>query len=80
MAKAQKYTVLVGCNYPPDNTRAEAGDVIEVPGLVAAELLQLGAVEPVVDTVARERAAQRALLGVQEAVAADERTEAGEQL
>lgn len=41
-----KLTVLVGCNYPPDDTRAEAGDVIEVDDKIAKELLAMDAAEP----------------------------------
>jgi hypothetical protein len=38
--------VLVGCNYPPDNTRAEPGDLIEVDAKVGAALVAAGAGEP----------------------------------
>ena len=50
MAKDVKpvYRVLVGCNFPPNDTRAEPGDVLsELPKPVAEELLAAGAIEPV---------------------------------
>jgi len=41
-----KFKVVVGCNYPPEDTRSEPGDVIEVDDKVGKALLSLGAVEP----------------------------------
>ena len=38
--------VLVGCNYPPNDTRAEPGDLIEVDAKVGAALIAVGAGEP----------------------------------
>jgi hypothetical protein len=37
--------VLVGCNYPPNDTRAEPGDLIEVDAKVGAALIAAGAAE-----------------------------------
>ncbi len=34
-----KVTVLVGCNYPPNDTRAEPGDLIEVDDKIGAALI-----------------------------------------
>lgn len=42
-----EYRVLRGCNYPPNDTRANRGDVVTLPDAVASELLQLGAIEAV---------------------------------
>lgn len=39
------YDVLVGCNYPPNNTRAEAGDVIELDDTTAKALSRIKAVK-----------------------------------
>jgi hypothetical protein len=43
-----KYRVLVGLNYPPNDKRAEPGDVVDdlPPGSVGW-LLDAGAIEPV---------------------------------
>jgi hypothetical protein len=41
-----KVKVLIGCNYPPDDTRAEPGDVIDVPDETAKNLIRHDAVEP----------------------------------
>lgn len=41
-----KVNVLVGCNYPPADTRAEPGDVIEVDDKIAKALIDAGAAEP----------------------------------
>lgn len=41
-----KVLVLVGCNYPPGNTRAEAGDVVDVDEKIAKALIRAGAAEP----------------------------------
>ena len=41
-----KVKVLVGCNYPPDDTRAEPGDVIDVDDKVAKALIRMDAAEP----------------------------------
>jgi hypothetical protein len=38
-----------GCNFPPNDTRANTGDIIELPDPVAAELLRIGAVVPLAD-------------------------------
>jgi len=38
-----KYKVLVGCNFPPEETRAEPGDVIEVPEEVGKALVRMSA-------------------------------------
>jgi len=40
-----KYKVLVGCNFPPNDTRAEAGDVIDVSDDVGKALARIGAVK-----------------------------------
>lgn len=42
-----KYKVLLGCNFPPDDTRAEPGDVIDVPERIGEALVKAGAAEPV---------------------------------
>lgn len=41
-----KYKVLVGCNYPPDDTRAEPGDVIDVPEEIGKALIRHSAAKP----------------------------------
>ena len=41
-----KYDVTVGCNYPPDDTRAEPGDVIDVPEPIGKALIAAHAVKP----------------------------------
>lgn len=41
-----KYDVLVGCNYPPEDTRAEPGDVIDVPEGIGKLLTEAGATRP----------------------------------
>lgn len=38
-----KYDVLVGCNYPPGDTRAEPGDVIDVPEEIGRALVRADA-------------------------------------
>lgn len=49
-AKAPKYKVLRGLNYPPDNKRAEAGDVVDdLPDYAIDPLLRQGAIEPADD-------------------------------
>lgn len=72
MAQMVKYLVQVGCNYPPDNTRAEPGDVVELPRAIARGLLQLGAVVP-----ATERATS-APASPEQAPAVAETAEGGE--
>jgi hypothetical protein len=48
MAKNVLYRVLVGLNYPPNDTRAEAGDVIsDLPSKAVADLLAIGAIESI---------------------------------
>lgn len=43
-----KYRVLVGLNYPPDNKRAEVGDVVtDLPDFAIRTLLRDGAIEEV---------------------------------
>ena len=47
MAKEQ-YRVLVGMNYPPNDKRAEPGDVVDdIPPASAAWMLRDGAIEKV---------------------------------
>lgn len=41
-----KFDVLVGCNFPPDDTRAEPGDVIDVSEKIGEALVAAGAAEP----------------------------------
>lgn len=41
-----KFDVLVGCNYPPGDTRAEPGDVIDVPAKIGRALVDAGAAAP----------------------------------
>lgn len=53
MAEEQKYTVLVGINFPPGDQRAEPGDVVALSRPVAKDLLAQGAVEPHEETLAR---------------------------
>lgn len=49
-AKAPKYLVLTGLNYPPDNKRAEPGDVVDdLPDYSIDPLLRQGAIEPAAD-------------------------------
>lgn len=46
-AKAPKYRVLKGLNYPPDNKRAEPGDVVDdLPDYSIQPLLHQEAIEP----------------------------------
>jgi len=46
MAKNVLYRVLVGLNYPPDNTRAEIGDIVsDLPSKAIADLLAINAIE-----------------------------------
>lgn len=46
-AKAPTYRVLVGINYPPDNKRAEPGDLVtDLPDFSIEPLLRQGAIEP----------------------------------
>lgn len=41
------YRVVVGINYPPDETRAEPGDVVsDIPANAVTGLLAIGAIEP----------------------------------
>lgn len=45
-AKAPKYRVLTGLNYPPDNRRAEPGDVVDdLPDYSIEPLLRAGVIE-----------------------------------
>lgn len=45
---AQQYKVLVGINYPPDDTRAEPGDTVDdLPAGSIKSLLAQGAIEAV---------------------------------
>ena len=47
-AKAPKYKVLVGINYPPDNKRAEPGTTVsDLPDYAIEPLLRQGVIEPV---------------------------------
>jgi hypothetical protein len=42
-----KYRVLIGLNYPPNDTRAEPGDIVDnIPPGSLAWLLKAGALEP----------------------------------
>lgn len=41
-----KYDVLLGCNYPPDDTRSEPGDVIDVPEAIGDLLVKADAARP----------------------------------
>ena len=41
-----KVKVTVGCNYPPADTRAEPGEVIEVEDKIGKALVAAGAGEP----------------------------------
>jgi hypothetical protein len=46
-AKAPKYRVLKGLNYPPDNKRANPGDIVDdLPDYSIAPLLRQDAIEP----------------------------------
>lgn len=43
-----KYEVLVGINYPPDNTRAESGAVVaDLPAYAVKSLLAQGVIREV---------------------------------
>jgi hypothetical protein len=43
-----KHRVLVGINYPPDNTRAEPGDIVDnIPEYALSRLVNAGVIEPV---------------------------------
>jgi hypothetical protein len=54
MAKT-KYEVLVGINYPPDDTRAEIGDVLEdLDPKLAKRLLNYGVIREVGDEAPAE--------------------------
>lgn len=45
---ATKYKVLVGLNYPPNNRRAEVGDVVsDLPDFAVNKLLKAGVIEEV---------------------------------
>lgn len=46
MAQKPKYRVLVGLNYPPNNKRAEVGDVVtDLPDFAINKLVKNGVVE-----------------------------------
>lgn len=48
-ADTRSYRVLTGLNYPPDNQRAEPGDVVDnLPASSVPWLLATGAIEAVV--------------------------------
>lgn len=48
MAKNVSYRVLVGLNYPPNDTRAEVGDIVnDLPSKAVADLLAIGAIESI---------------------------------
>lgn len=47
---AKKYTVLVGCNIPPDDERLEPGDEVFLTDAKARPLIRLGAVERITET------------------------------
>lgn len=48
MAQKTKYKVLVGLNYPPNNRRAEVGDVVtDLPDFAVSKLLKAGVIEEV---------------------------------
>lgn len=49
---AEKLEVVLGCNYPPNDTRAEVGDIITVPDPVAKQLIAAGAAKPYVKPAA----------------------------
>jgi hypothetical protein len=41
-----QYKVLIGLNYPPNNRRAEIGDVVsDLPGYAVKDLLRAGVIE-----------------------------------
>lgn len=65
-----EYTILLGCNYPPDDTRSEVGDVVTVPLTIGALLVGEGAAELRSDTLAREKAAADALAAAEQAAKA----------
>ena len=46
MSKNVLYRVLVGLNYPPNDTRAEVGDIVNnLPSKAIADLLAINAIE-----------------------------------
>lgn len=45
-----KYKVLVGCNFPPKDTRAEVGEVIDVSEDIGKALARIGAVAGLTST------------------------------
>ena len=48
MAKNVSQRVLVGLNYPPNDTRAEVGDIVnDLPSKAVADLLAIGAIESI---------------------------------
>lgn len=48
MTTSPRYRVLVGINYPPDERRAEPGDIVDdIPDYAQHKLEQAGAIERV---------------------------------
>lgn len=56
---AKKYTVLIGCNIPPDDARHEPGDDVYLTDVEAKPLLALDAIEHISETHEREAEALR---------------------
>lgn len=58
---AKKYTVLVGCNTPPDDERHEPGDTLYLSDIEARPLLALDAIEHISETHEHEGKTQAAI-------------------
>lgn len=58
---AKKYTVLVGCNIPPDDERHEPGDTLYLSDVEAKPLLDMDAIEHISETHEHEDETQAAI-------------------